>query len=146
MAGRDAGDEIRAEVVEEEIAIGKRQVEGGRVRVRTYVTERPVEKDVTLHEEHVHVERRAVDRPATPGDLTSTGEEEIVVTERREEPVVQKRARVVEEIVVSKEEQDRTETVRDTVRRKDVRVEQDTPSTKPGSTPGRDANDPRTGL
>ena len=43
--------------------------------------------------------------------------------EHREEPVVQKSAKVVEEVVVSKEARDRTETIRDTVRRKDVDVQ-----------------------
>jgi hypothetical protein len=37
---------------------------------------------------------------------------------------VEKRARVVEEVVIDKDVQERTQTVRDTVRRKDVEVEQ----------------------
>ncbi len=41
-----------------------------------------------------------------------------------EEPVISKQARVVEEVVVGKDVQERTETIRDTVRRTDVDVEQ----------------------
>ena len=48
----------------------------------------------------------------------------IEVTERVEQPVVQKQARVVEEVVVGKEATERTETVRDTVRKTDLQVEQ----------------------
>jgi len=118
-----AGDQETVEVVEEELQVGKRQVERGGVRVHTHVTERPVEEQVRLREEHATVERRPVDRPATEADLDAFREETIEVTETVEEPVVSKRARVVEEVVISKEISERTETVRDTVRRTDVDVE-----------------------
>jgi uncharacterized protein (TIGR02271 family) len=110
-------------VVEEELSVGKRQVERGQARVHTRVTERPVEESVRLREERVTVERHPVDRPATEADLRASKEETIEVTETAEEPVVSKRARVVEEVTVRKEAREHTETVRDTVRRKDVEVE-----------------------
>jgi len=119
--------EIRVPVVEEELKVGKREVSGetgGKgVRVQTHVSEKPVEKQVQLHEEHVNVERRPANRPASSADLSMQKGETFEMREHREEPVVQKTARVVEEVVVSKEERDRTETVRDTVRRKDVEVQ-----------------------
>jgi stress response protein YsnF len=101
--------------------VGKRAVESGRVRVYGRETEKPVEESVQLRDERVNVERRAVDRPVTEVDR----KDEVVVeiTEMREEPVVGKQERVVEEIVIGKTVQERTETVRDTVRRKDVEVE-----------------------
>jgi len=117
--------EIRVPVVEEELKVGKRESEAGGkgVRVQTHMSERPVEKQVQLHEEHVKVERRPTDRPASQADLSGQKGETFEMREHREEPVVQKTARVVEEVVVSKEERDRTETVRDTVRRKDVEIQ-----------------------
>ena len=45
------------------------------------------------------------------------------MTETDEEPVVRKRARVIEEVVLSKDVDEHTETVRDTVRKTDVDVE-----------------------
>ena len=120
---RDVQGEAVIPIVEEDIAVGKRQVQRGGARVHTYVTERPVEESVTLREEHVSVERHAVDRPVTSAD-TAFREGEIVVTETAEVPVVAKEARVVEEVVVGKFETERTETVRDTVRRTDVEVEE----------------------
>jgi len=119
----NTGDQQKLQVVEENLNVGKREVQGGTVRVSTRVTERPVEEQVHLHDEKVVVERHPVDRPATSADLNTFQEGTIEVTERHEEPVVNKSARVVEEVVVGKEVQDRTETVRDTVRRKDVEVE-----------------------
>jgi uncharacterized protein (TIGR02271 family) len=122
--GTAAGDvETTIPVVEEEVTVGKREVERGRVRVRTYTEERPVEKSVQLREEHVTVDRRPVDRPATEADFKAAAAETIEVTEMAEEPVVSKRARVVEEVVVRKEVDEHTETVRETARRTDVEVD-----------------------
>ena len=50
-------------------------------------------------------------------------ERTIEVTETDEEPVVSKQTRVVEEVVVSKEVEERTETVRETARRTEVEIE-----------------------
>ena len=108
-------------VTEEQIVVGKRAVEAGRVRVYGRVSEKPVEESVTLRDERVNVERRAVDRPVTDADRK--GDVLIEVTEMREEPVVGKQERVVEEVLISKTAEERTEKVRDTVRRKDVEVE-----------------------
>ena len=110
-------------IVQEELAVGKHQVQSGGARIRTYVTERPVEESISLHEEHVTVDRRPVDRAVTAGDLSAFQEGTMEVTETAEVPVVAKEARVVEEVVVGKTATDRTETVRDTVRRTDVDVQ-----------------------
>ena len=121
----NAGQTAAIPVVEEELAVGKREVERGGVRVRTEVQERPVQEQVNLREEHVRVERRPVDRPATQADINRAQQSgTIEVREKAEQPVVQKQARVVEEVVVGKEATQRTETVRDTVRRTDVEVEE----------------------
>jgi hypothetical protein len=77
-----------------------------------------------LREEQVKVERRPVDQPATEADMAAFKEGSIEVSETAEEAVVSKTARVVEEVVVGKEVQNRTETIDDTVRRTDVEVEQ----------------------
>ncbi len=121
------GGQAVVPVVEEELKVGKRTVEGGGVRVSTRVTETPVQEQVHLHEEHVKVERRPVDRAATSADVAFK-EGTIEVTERSEEAVVTKQARVIEEVLISKQATDRTETIKDTVRRTDVDVEKvDTP-------------------
>lgn len=77
-----------------------------------------------LREERVNVQRRPVDRPASETDLQSFKEGTFDVKATSKEPVVEKRARVVEEVLVDKDVQERTQTVRDTVRRKDVDGEQ----------------------
>ena len=123
---RVEGDkEIAIPVVEEDIAIGKREVERGHVRIYSRVTERPVEESVRLREEKVTVERRPVDRPATDADFAAAGKDVIEMTEKAEEPVVTKQARVVEEVVVHKELTEHTETVRGTERHTDVDVQRE---------------------
>jgi len=120
-----SGDETVIPIVEEQLSVGKREVERGGVRVRSYVVETPVEESVTLRDETVNVERRAVNRPA---DVTADAfrERTIELSETDEEAVVAKTARVVEEVVVSKDVTERTEQVSDTVRRTEVDVENTT--------------------
>ena len=110
-------------VVQEELQVGKRAVSKGGVRVIQRVTETPVKEMIRLRDERATIERRPVDRPAEEADFANFKEGTIEVRETIEEPVVAKTARVVEEVVVGKEVQERTETVADTVRRTDVEVE-----------------------
>ena len=116
-------DDETIPVVEERIRIGKRETGHGRVRVRAYTVEEPVNESVELRDERVEIERRAVDRPAVADRdyLDRTLEAE----EYREEAVVQKEARVVEEIGLRKTSDTHTETVSDTVRRTEVEIEHD---------------------
>lgn len=115
--------EVALPVIEEQLNVGKRVVQRGGVRVHTRITERPAEEQVTLREENVTVNRRPVDRAVSDADLANFKEAEFDVTTRAEEAVVGKESRVVEEVVVGKNVTEREETVRDTVRRTDVEVE-----------------------
>jgi stress response protein YsnF len=109
--------------VEEDLEVGKRTVERGGVRVRSRIVERPVEESIRLREEHVNVERNPVDRVANRDELSNFEERDIELTERAEVPVVNKEARVVEEIRLSKDVEEREETIRDTVRSTEVDVQ-----------------------
>jgi uncharacterized protein (TIGR02271 family) len=109
-------------VVEEELHVGKREVGHGRVRIQSRVVERPVQEQVNLREERVHVERRPADRPLSEGDAAFR-DRTIEAEERSEEAVVSKEARVTEEVVVRKDMEERTETVSDTVRKTEVDVD-----------------------
>jgi len=130
----DSDREVAVPVIEEELKIGKRAVQRGGVRVYSRVTERPVEEQVSLREEHVTVERRPANRAVTDADTQTLRDSEIVLTETAEEAVASKEARVVEEVVVGKKTTERTETVHDTVRRTDVDVEQlEADGTKPST-------------
>lgn len=110
-------------VIEEQLEVGKRQVQTGGVRLRSRIVETPVEESLRLREERVTVERNTVNRPATDADFANFKETSIELTEQTEVPVVSKQARVVEEISLDKQVTERDETVRDTVRSTEVDVE-----------------------
>jgi uncharacterized protein (TIGR02271 family) len=115
----------KAEVLrlaEEQLNVGKRLVEEGTTRIRRFVSEKPVEAKVTLHEEHAEVMRRAASDPDFIKDV-DWADKTIEIRETDEKAVVNKTTRIAEEVVIRKEGSDRTETVRDTVRRQEVTVE-----------------------
>jgi uncharacterized protein (TIGR02271 family) len=120
-AGGRVGESEAIPLTEERLSVGKRAVNRGTTRVRRYVVETPVEEHVSLRDETVSVERRPVAdaRPVTNADFT---DKVVEVAETAEEAVVSKTARVKEEVVIHKEAAERTETVRDTVRREDVEI------------------------
>lgn len=126
MSARDTGtrgDEEVIPVVEEHLRVGKRAAAQGRVRVRAYTVEEPVSETVDLREQRVEIDRRPVDRPVSAADAFQ--DRTIEAEEYREEAVIQKEARVVEEIGLRKTDETRRETVSDTVRRTEVEIEED---------------------
>ena len=123
-AARTGKDDV-VQVVEEEINVGKRAVNRGKVRIHSYVVETPVNESVTLRGETVSIERRPLDRPVAAADLGAEvfQDRTIEMEEIDEEAVVAKTARVVEEIGIRKDVTDRTETITDTVRSTKVDIE-----------------------
>jgi uncharacterized protein (TIGR02271 family) len=120
-----ADEEVRIPVMEEELTATVRPQEAGAVRIEKDVVAEERTLDVPITEERVRVERRAVDRPVTAADETAFQETVVEVPVRSEAVDVQKQARVKEEVVVDKEAVQRTERVADTVRREEVRVDEE---------------------
>lgn len=111
-------------IIEEQLQVGKQTVETGGAHIRSRIVEKPVEASVRLREEHVVVERRPVNRAPTNADLATFTEGSIDIIERAEVPIVKKSAHVVEEVAVGKNVSEHEETIRDTVRRTEVDVEE----------------------
>lgn len=129
-------------VVQEDLVVGKRDVDRGGVRVRTYVSEVPVHEQVRLRNERIDVERRPVDQALSSVDDDAFRERSIEVTATGEEAVIGKNARVVEEVVVSKTADERVEEIDDSVRHTEVDIDRDRDTeTTHGSAYGR--NDDR---
>ncbi|SNR48388.1 DUF2382 domain-containing protein [Paracoccus sediminis] len=131
MPSADMSNDETIPVIEERLRVGKRDTSHGRVRVRAYTVEEPVNESVTLRDERVEIERRPVDRTLTDAD-TAFRDQTIEAEEYREEAVVSKEARVVEEIGIRKTSDTREETISDTVRRTEVEIEDD--RSGPGTT------------
>jgi uncharacterized protein (TIGR02271 family) len=145
-----AGDALRSDeeqaipIVREQLRVGKREVDRGSVRIRSYIVEEPVREDVTLREERVEVERRPVaDLDVNAAGATLLRDQTIEVSERGEEAVVAKEAVVTEEVVVRKTADERVETVDETLRHTEVDVDDTTTrgsGTASGTTKTRSGN------
>ena len=107
---------------EEELRVGKRETEAGRVRLRKWVETEPVTADVQLQRETVRVEREPIEQPVSGAEI---GEEQIDVTLRSEEAVVDKQVVARERIGLEKEVEIDTQTVQDEVRKERVEIEGD---------------------
>ena len=129
----EAHDEV-LRLAEEQLDVGKRMVETGKTRVRRFVTEREVSADVTLHEEHADILRRAVTDPKYIGEI-DWADSTIEVIETAEQALVSKTARVVEEVGLRKIGSDHVETIHDKVRRQQVEIERVGPDGRPLAAP-----------
>ena len=116
---------------EEVLEVGKRTENRGTVRVHRYVVETPVERQVALQSERVVVERRRPADDRVTGEVLT--EVAVEVVETAEVPVVGKRARLREEVVVRTERAHRLDPLRATVRRDEVEIRQ----------PGKERGAPR---
>jgi stress response protein YsnF len=124
--GSEAGETISGSseqvvaIGEEVLNVGTRVMPGRTTRIRRVVVESPVQQDVTLHTETVVVERRA---PMTSIGQDVLTEVTVEMSDTNEVPVISKSVHLVEEVLLRKEVTARTETIRDTVRRDKLEIE-----------------------
>lgn len=107
---------------EEELAVGKQEVETGRARLRKWVESEPVEMDVELKQETARVTREPIDEPVRDAKL---GEDEVDVPLRGERPVVEKQTVAKERVGIEKDVATDRQTVEEEVRKERVDVEGD---------------------
>jgi uncharacterized protein (TIGR02271 family) len=122
--GKRAG-EIAAEVPlsEEEVKIGKRTIGAGQVRLHKTTRTEQVNVPVELKREDAVIERVPAKELERAGKEPFE-EERIEVPLTREEPVVEKEARVTGGVRVRKTEGTEQERVRESVRREDVDIDE----------------------
>ena len=111
------------QLAEEQLQVGKKNVETGRTRVRRFTTERDVSQDVTLHEEHAEVLRNALAQPAAL-DQVDWADRELEAVDTKEQALVNKTARIVEEVSLRTKGTDHVETIHEKLRRQQAQVEQ----------------------
>jgi uncharacterized protein (TIGR02271 family) len=123
-AGREVRDEDASVTrAEEELQVGKREVDAGRARLRKWVETEPVEVDVELRRETARVTREPIEQPVSGAQI---GEDEVEVPLREEEAVVQKQTVARERVGLEREVEAAQETVSDEVRKERVEVEGET--------------------
>src|SRR5215217_4037272 len=109
------------ELAEEELRVAKREVERGRVVVRTRVEERDEIAEAALRHEDMTVERIPVGRPVEVAPQMREEDGVLIV------PVLEERLVVTTELILKEEiritKKDRTEVVREPVRLRSERAE-----------------------
>ena len=105
---------------EEELRVGKREVESGRVRLRKWVETEPVSANVELRTESVHVNREPISGGVEGGRI---GEQTIETTLHSEQAVVDKQTVAKERISLDKDVKVEQQTVTDEVRKERVEID-----------------------
>ena len=126
--GREADRQVDVEAAdrdlvrhEEELRVGTREEEVGRLRLHKWVETEQVDVPVELRREKARVVREPVDEAASAGDM---GEDALEVTLRGERPVVETETVAKERIGVETEVETEQQVVSDEVRRERVDVDE----------------------
>ena len=119
--GETPGRDQTIELAGEELRVAKREIERGRVVVRTRVEERDEIAEAALRQEDVTVERVPIGRPVEAAPQVREEDGVLIV------PVLEERLVVTTELVLKEEiritKKSRTEMVREPVRLRSERVE-----------------------
>jgi uncharacterized protein (TIGR02271 family) len=105
---------------EEELRVGTRPVDAGTARLRKWVETEPVQTEVNLTREKVHVSREPIDEVVSGAEI---GERTIEVPLRDEEIIVDKQVVARERVSLDTVAEERTEIVSDELRKERVDVE-----------------------
>lgn len=117
------GEEDAMVLSEEELEVGTRTEETGRVRLHKYVETEEQQVTVPVEKERVRVEREPITGGEASGGITGEDEEEIVLHEER--PVVSKETHPVEKVHLEKDVETVEETVSEQVRRERAEIEEE---------------------
>jgi uncharacterized protein (TIGR02271 family) len=117
----ERGEAVRIPITEEQVKVGKREVDQGGATLRKEVRTERVNTPVDLKREELVVERVDASDTDVPGDAFNPREVRIPL--KKEEPVVQKEAKVVGAVRVGKKEETERQNVSDEVRKEDVKLD-----------------------
>lgn len=129
-AGSDVDDTRRLQLREERLLVDKERIASGEARVGKAVVSEQQTIDVPVFHEELFIQRR----PVTGVDASSSGRvgdsEDIRIPLSEERVNVEKRTVVTEEVAVGKRKVEGMEHVSDSVRREELRVDEDTTSSR----------------
>lgn len=129
-----AGETVAIPVVEEQVQIGKRVVETGTVRISKKVHEEEVTVDEPILHDEVDVERVPINKYVeTPPPAVRHEGDTMVIPVLREEVVVQKRLLLVEELRITRRQDQTQFPQKVTLRKEEVSVDR---LPNPPATPG----------
>ncbi len=120
----DVEGNVRVPIIREELAATRRPVVRGRVRIETQVSEHEETLEVPVTEERVRIQRRSFDKDGNGSDITVDGGT-FEVPFYGEDVDVERRVRVIEEIIITREAVETVRRVRGTVRTETAEVFED---------------------
>lgn len=115
------GEAVKVPISEEEVNVGKREVQHGEARIRKEVHTETVNTPIDLKREELVIERIDTGGGEVPEDAFREGE--VRVPLMKEEAVVQKQARVVGEVRIGKKAETSRENLSSTIRKEEVKVD-----------------------
>lgn len=121
--GKATPEMATIQLSEEQLKVGKREVEAGGVRLRKIVRTEVVNQPVELQREELVIERVPASEAHT-GRQQAFNEQEVYIPLRREEAVVEKTTQLREEVRARKTRQTDRQEVSGEVRREDVEIEE----------------------
>jgi uncharacterized protein (TIGR02271 family) len=123
----DVGDDVRVPIVEERLAVGKRQINLGDILVHKSVDTAEERRALPITRDDVQVERVPVNRTVAAPETPRQDGEWFVIPVMEEVLVVQKQLVVTEEIRIRRQPVTEQREVRETVRHERVTVEDTRP-------------------
>ncbi|MDX2188081.1 MAG: PRC and DUF2382 domain-containing protein [Opitutaceae bacterium] len=141
--GKSSSEEAHITLNEEELKVGKREVEAGGIRLRKVIRTEVVNRPVELRREEIVIERTPATSATAVNDQAEISDDEIYIPLRREEVVIEKSVRPREEVRIGKREYRESENVNETIRSEELEVEDIEGRTNDGGTRPRDYVDTR---
>jgi uncharacterized protein (TIGR02271 family) len=108
---------------EENVAVGKREVDAGTVTIRKVVKTETVNQPVELRRETISIDRQPASGAAPSDQSKAFTEQQYTIQLHNEEPVVEKRVVQTGQVVASKQAQTEQTTVQREIRKEDVAVD-----------------------
>jgi len=109
---------------EENVSVGKREVDAGAVTIRKVVKTETVNQPVELRRETISIDRQPASGTAQSADQGKAfQEQQFTIQLRKEEPVIEKRVVQSGQVVASKQSQTEQTTIQQQVRKEDVAVD-----------------------
>jgi len=120
---------------EENVAVGKREVDAGTVTIRKVVKTETVNQPVELRRETISIDRQPASGQNADQSKAFT-EQQYTIQLHNEEPVVEKRVVQTGQVVASKQATTQQTTVQREIRKEDVAIDKGTAQTSQGAATG----------
>jgi uncharacterized protein (TIGR02271 family) len=109
---------------EENVAVGKREVDAGTVTIRKVVKTETVNQPVELRRETISIDRQPASGTASSADQSKAfTDQQYTIQLHKEEPVVEKRVVQTGQVVASKQAQTEQTTIQREIRKEDIAVD-----------------------